>query len=63
MSCLLLILVGVIVYSNCLVLHIVLLQHSHFITASIEENELVGSTFDEYGVKLKEEGDFTALGM
>lgn len=29
---------------------------------SIEENELVGNAFDEYGVKLKEEGDFTALG-
>jgi hypothetical protein len=29
---------------------------------SIEENELVGNTFDEYGVKLREEGDFSALG-
>jgi hypothetical protein len=30
---------------------------------SIEESELVGNAFDEYGVKLREEGDFGALGM
>lgn len=32
------------------------------ISVSIEENELVGNAFDEYGVKLKEDGDFGSLG-
>lgn len=30
---------------------------------SIEENELVGNAFDEYGVRLREEGDFGSLGI